>query len=119
MLTVLERSKVVSMIISVLQLWVVVMVLLPVVLTSVVWEVRGDGSSDTLLSSSCKLVVAVIVLPAVVVSSMNCVLVIWIRMSIVVMVEIMIHLRLRRMMFGVLGVGVVVMVAVVAQIVIL
>ena len=71
MLVVIERSKVVSMIISVLQLRMVVMMLLPVVFTSVVWEVRREGSTDTLLSSSCKLIVAVIVLLAVIESGEN------------------------------------------------
>ena len=62
MLVVLERSKVVRMVVSVLKLWVVVMMLLPVMFASVMWEVSRDWSTSALLSSSRKLIVAVIVL---------------------------------------------------------
>ena len=66
MLVVLERSKVMSMVVSVLKLWVVVMMLLPVMFTSVMWEVSRDWSSCTLLSGSRKLIVAVIMFLAVI-----------------------------------------------------
>jgi len=107
----------VSMVVSVLQLRVVVMMLLPVVFALVAREVSRDGSPKTLLCSSFKIVVAVTVLLAIIKSGMNCVLVVWVRMSIVVMVEIMIQLRLRWVVLCVLSVGVMMMIAVVTQIV--
>ena len=66
MLVIIEGSEVMSMVVSVLKLWVVVMMLLPVMFASVVWEVSRDWSTSTLLSGSRKLIVAVIVLFAVI-----------------------------------------------------
>ena len=66
MLVVLERSKVVRMVVSVLKLWVVVMMLLPVMFASVMWEVSRDWSTSALLGGSRKLIVAVIMFLAVI-----------------------------------------------------
>ena len=66
MLVIIEGSEVMSMVVSVLKLWVVVMMLLPVMFASVMWEVSRDWSASTLLSGSRKLIVAVIVLFAVI-----------------------------------------------------
>ena len=66
MLMVIVWSIVVSMVIFVHKLRVMVMMLLPVMLTSVVWEVSCDWSTNALLSGSCELIVAVIVLLAII-----------------------------------------------------
>ena len=66
MLVIIEGSEVMSMVVSVLEFWVVVMMLLPVMFASVMWEVGRDWSTSTLLSGSGKLIVAVIVLFAVI-----------------------------------------------------
>ena len=42
MLMIIEGSEVMSMVVSVLKLWVVVMMLLPVMFASVMWEVSRD-----------------------------------------------------------------------------
>ena len=66
MLMVIVWSIVMSMVIFVHKLWVMVMMLLPVMLATVVREVSRDWSTDTLLSGSCELIVAVIVLLAII-----------------------------------------------------